>query len=135
VLETECWLWTGAKNNQGYPQKRHNGRTQYLHRLSYVAMRGPIPEGLELDHLCRTPPCYNPLHLEAATHLENMRRGIGNQHRGKTHCLRGHPFTATNTRIGRRGERNCRPCGLIRGRRSYWLRRRGELPQPEAVPA
>lgn len=121
-LDHPCRIWSGAKNDSGYPQKRHNGKTTYVHRLAYETLRGPIPEGLELDHLCRTPACYEPLHLEAVTHLENVRRGIGNQYKDKTHCQRGHEFTPENTRyVPSSPKRQCRACEPIR--RQRWLER------------
>lgn len=118
VLTSECWIWHGAKNSEGYPQKRHNGRTAYVHRLSYEKAYGPIPVGLELDHLCRTPPCYNPNHLEAVTHGENLRRGKGNQYIGRETCSKGHRYSPENTRIytpiNGRPFRLCRECERIR---------------------
>lgn len=124
LLDAEwgCWIWTGAMNTMGYPTSSRQQKPFYVHRAAYEAVYGPIPEGFELDHLCRAPMCYHPLHLEAVTHLENVRRGLGNQYRGKTHCLRGHEFTPANTMLLPRGRRSCRRCinlrvaGLIRPR-------------------
>lgn len=70
-----CWIWQGAKNDRGYPQVRVNGTTGYAHRYYYLALIGPIPSGLELDHLCRTRLCCNPQHLEPVSRAENVRRG------------------------------------------------------------
>src|SRR4051812_43428872 len=70
-----CWLWAGAKNDRGYPQVGHEGRTVYAHRLYYTLLVGAIPPGLDLDHLCRKRSCVNPQHLEPVTHAENVRRG------------------------------------------------------------
>ena len=96
VNEAGCWLWTGAKNDMGYGQMTVEGRTQYVHRILYERCKGAIPKGHEIDHLCRTPPCCNPEHLEAVTHRVNLRRGIGNQYRNATHCIRGHAFKGKN---------------------------------------
>lgn len=76
-----CWLWTGAKNQHGYGvlsipgAKANNFKKKYVHRLSWELLRGEIPDGLHLDHLCRTPSFLNPWHLDPVTHAENMRRG------------------------------------------------------------
>jgi len=81
------------------------------HRLSYETEIGPIPEGLELDHLCRVRSCVNPLHLEPVTHQENVRRGEGaNFWRNKTHCPQGHEYTEENTGISNRNNEKCRYC-------------------------
>ena len=71
-----CWLWEGSVESSGYGQMgvgRNN--LQMAHRVSYLVHVGPVPEGKVLDHICRNPSCINPDHLEAVTHVENMRRG------------------------------------------------------------
>lgn len=115
---TPCWVWTGCRNNgRGYGQFRVGGRldgkTKLVHRLVYDLLVGPIPEGLQLDHLCRNRACCNPAHLEPVTQEENRRRGL----RGglNTHCLNGHEYTPENTyhykgKPGRGRERVCRTC-------------------------
>lgn len=65
-----CWLWLGAKNKKGYGWL--NGGL--AHRFMYVLFKGPIPAGLELDHVCSVRHCVAPYHLEAVTRGENMRR-------------------------------------------------------------
>ena len=80
-----CWLWLAATMTQkGYEYGvfRVTGRTLRAHRFSYEREKGPIPEGLELDHLCRNPYCVNPDHLDAVTHEENLRRGKHRIHEG-----------------------------------------------------
>ena len=109
-----CWQWTGAKNDHGYGQLRLNGRVQYAHRVFYEDFVGPIPDGLELDHLCRNPDCVNPAHLEPVTHRENMRRAIQ-----KSACVRGHPYNDVYIRRDN-GARMCRACA----RERYAERRR-----------
>lgn len=73
----ECWLWKGAINEHGYGHMRSEGRFVRPHRVAYELLVGPVPEGLVLDHLCRTPACVNPAHLEPVTQSENLKRGIG----------------------------------------------------------
>lgn len=71
-----CWLWDGADNGSGYGKFR--GR--YAHRVSFEMHKGPIPQGMHLDHLCRVPCCVNPSHLEPVTNAENARRGRAGWH-------------------------------------------------------
>jgi hypothetical protein len=69
-----CWNWIGTRNGQGYGVF-HHGRLSWLaHRFSYIVLNGPIPSGLEIDHMCFNPSCVRPDHLDAVTHAENMRR-------------------------------------------------------------
>jgi hypothetical protein len=75
--DTPCWVWLGAKQPGpwNYGVLYHDGRTQRAHRVYYEQHVGPIPEGLQLDHLCRVPACVNPSHVEPVTQTENVRRG------------------------------------------------------------
>lgn len=120
--ETGCWLWTNRLNACGYGTVSAQRKHMLAHRAMYELLVGPIPEGLELDHLCRVRHCVNPAHLEPVDHLTNVRRGQGNGR--KTHCPRGHLYSPENTRIDRRGCRLCKECQRIHGRASY-RRRRG----------
>jgi hypothetical protein len=70
----ECWHWTGSKNNDGYGQVHIGRKTLLAHRLSYESFVGPVPAGLQLDHLCRNRACINPAHLEAVTGSVNVQR-------------------------------------------------------------
>lgn len=71
----ECWNWPGPKGKNGYaPYLWIKGKKAYAYRMAYIHLVGPVPEGLELDHLCRNPACINPAHLEPVTHLENCLR-------------------------------------------------------------
>ena len=97
-----CWPWLGTHDNHGYGHLRVGSRVdgtrrmEKAHRLSYELAVGPIPDGLPLDHLCRTHGCANFAHIEPVTQAENTRRGI----RGvlTTHCPAGHPYDEANTR-------------------------------------
>jgi hypothetical protein len=123
--ETPCWEPDYVKNGAGYAQMgdmQGSGRSvEFCHRVTYRAFMGPIPDGMEIDHLCRNPPCCNPDHLEAVTHRENILRSTSPlaAHARKTHCIRGHEFTpentVTRTRPGGTG-RDCRACSRARGR-------------------
>lgn len=123
---TGCWLWTGSAPN-GYGQFGFNGKISRAHRVSYTLFKGSIPEGLVLDHLCRQPSCVNPDHLEAVTIRENTLRGLFPQVASalrkkeavnRTHCKRGHEFTAENIYINKRGARRCRVCTLKRNHKN-----------------
>lgn len=107
-----CWLWTGALSAGSYGSMFFEGRMQKAHRVAWQLLRGPVPEGLDLDHLCRVRICCNPGHLEPVTRSENLRRSPLKklQNVNQTHCKRGHEFTADNTMIRRNGWRACRTC-------------------------
>ena len=113
-----CWLWIGARSS-GYGRVRYNGKTRIAYRLVYELLVGPIPENLELDHLCRNRSCVNPDHLDPVTRLENQRRSPISRatiHGSKEFCPNGHRYTPENTRIYR-GSRYCRTCNLRSWRR------------------
>jgi hypothetical protein len=108
----DCWIWTGGKTGatgrrQAYGFVRvEGGRRIGAHRFVYERMVGPVAEGMDLDHLCRTPLCVNPEHLEPVTHQENVRRGLAI----RTHCKYGHEMAGDNLYIHPDGERKCRQC-------------------------
>jgi hypothetical protein len=106
-----CWHWTGRTNQDGYGELRGRRSDGLAHRIVFEHMVGPVPVGLELDHLCRVRYCVNPQHLEPVTPKENWRRGtsVTAQNAAKTHCHRGHPFDSENTYVWR-NSRICRAC-------------------------
>lgn len=95
-----CWLWTGSLASGGYGSFNYKYKHYRAHRLSYEQIRGEIPKGLVLDHLCRVRSCVNPDHLEAVTHRVNILRGIGGSavNAKKTHCKNGHLLSGDNLR-------------------------------------
>lgn len=107
----DCWEWTGTHRRKGYGWFDKSSS----HRLAYEWARGPIPSGLQLDHLCRNHGCVNPLHLEPVTNRENTLRGVGLPaiNARKTACVHGHDFTAENTMYRKNGDRVCRACTRI----------------------
>lgn len=112
IQSNGCWLWTGAKTSTGYGHlavgSRTDGSRRYVkaHRFVYEALRGPIDSEV-LDHLCRTPLCVNPWHLDAVTNRTNVARGVGHGH--ERNCPNGHPYSPDNTYVNR-GKRFCRTC-------------------------
>jgi len=75
-----CWYWKDHCTEEGYGQFWLNGRMVYAHIFLYELLHGPVPDGMELDHLCRNPGCVNPAHLEPVCHQENCRRGLGGKY-------------------------------------------------------
>ena len=116
-----CWLWVAARIGNGYGNFWDGHRVVLAHRFAYELLVGPIPDGLEPDHLCRVRHCVNPAHLEPVTHGENARRGeaglvMNALQRAVTHCPKGHAYTAENTSWWQ-GHRKCRACDRERHRR------------------
>src|SRR5262252_5533696 len=115
ITEPGCWVWPGSKTPNGYGTV--NARPPYVdrqkpllvHRVMYQHFIGDIPEGLELDHLCRDRLCCNPVHLEPVTRLENIHRGSKYQ---PDSCIRGHPYPEFMY-VRPNGYVCCRECGRI----------------------
>jgi len=104
-----CWLWTGAKVD-GYGVIKVAGQTLYAHRVAHELLKGPIPEGKQIDHVCRNRACVrqDAEHCEAVTQQVNIARAVALRPK-QTHCLRGHEYTEANTLRHRNG-RACRAC-------------------------
>lgn len=117
-----CWLWTGPKTDQGYGEITLyvGGKNKCLkaHRAMYEELVGPIPEGLEPDHLCSVRPCVNPEHLEPVTHAENLARGATANWLGRRQvCAKGHDVSGANGRSAKGHGRRCKQCHRERMRR------------------
>ncbi len=124
-VDGQCLRWRRARTAKGYGLISHAGRLQQVHRLAYELWVGPIPAGLEIDHICRVRDCLRADHMEAVTHAENLRRANA----AKTHCVQGHLLTASNIKwTNRRGSRlrRCRIC-YNDGRRSYRAAKRAAI--------
>lgn len=133
-----CWMWRGACNRKGYGQfsvgaSETTGLTTSTfraHRVAYELLKGSIPAGLTLDHLCRVRPCVNPDHLEPCTSAENSRRSpdtLASINRARTTCPQGHPLDGAYKSGPRKGRRFCKTCQRKWSRQSY-VRRHERAP-------
>lgn len=107
-----CWEWQGLQTSNGYGKwsKGPGQRVRAIHRITWEHYKNQeVPEGQQLDHLCRNRLCCNPDHLEPVTPSENTMRQ-DHYERRKTHCPRGHEYDEANTRITPAGKRVCRAC-------------------------
>lgn len=111
IWDGECLRWQGSKNHKGYGSVSVNGRQARVHRYAYELKVGPIPEGLEIDHVrargCRFRDCLNPAHLEAVTHHENILRSPATN---PSHCPHGHEYTEENSVYSTHTYRRCAQC-------------------------
>ena len=115
----DCWEWTGRLAPTGYAYTTWRGRHWLAHRAVYTALVGEIPDGMQIDHLCKNRRCCNPDHLEPVTQQENIRRSAsGAHHAAKTACPAGHPYSGPNLRIDPYGRRKCRTCQSAHARKS-----------------
>lgn len=126
-----CWVWTGYKERDGYGVFAvHISGTKKsipfkVYRLSYTLIKGEIPKGMQIDHLCRNRGCLNPDHLEVVTCKENVLRGNGlcAINKKKTHCPQGHEYNLTNTYYDKNGGRYCNICRAV-AREKYLQKKR-----------
>ncbi len=127
-MPSACWLWTGGvAGKTGYGKFFVNGQYDCAHRVSYKEFVGPIPSGLEIDHLCRNRICVNPGHLEPVTHKVNVARGtmvetIKRVAKQRLTCRNGHPWNEENT-YHWNGRRFCRACSYIEHKARGWKRK------------
>ncbi len=113
LLPNGCHEWTRLLDRYGYGHFCANNKHWKAHRWAYLHLIGPIPDGLQIDHLCRNRKCVNPAHMELVDQRTNLLRGISFSavNAAKTHCIRGHEFTESNTRISKHPPgRMCKAC-------------------------
>ena len=132
-----CWMWLGAPKQEGYGDFLLHGKVEYAHRVAYEWLVRPIPDGLQIDHLCRVRICVNPAHLEPVPSRVNTMRGdnprlTSERGRSKTHCDHGHEFTEANT-YWHEGHRKCKACFAERTR-ARLAKRKGIRDTPGFTP-
>ena len=119
-----CWKWQMKWLADGYGRMKVDGKPILAHRYYYEQKYGRVPDGLELDHLCRNRWCCNPDHVEPVTHRENMLRAPAAL---ATHCKQGHEWTEENTYYARSASgfprRKCRKCTAV-WQRAYQARKK-----------
>jgi hypothetical protein len=119
----DCWPWLGPLTADGYGKAVKDRKPVRAHRLAYELLKGPIPAGLTIDHLCRNRRCVNPDHMEPVTNRVNVLRGIGPTavRARQTVCIRGHALDG----IDHRGYRFCKECKRLRDNAAYHALREG----------
>lgn len=122
---TGCWLWGGKLDTKGYgmitvPANNKPGfKHLRAHRVGYELVVGPIPQGLDLDHLCKVKCCVSPYHLEPVTRKENTIRYYG----PRPFCKNGHELSGYNLRVNAKGHRFCRQCHREEARAAWWKKK------------
>ena len=114
-----CWIWPGYITSYGYGViQRYRKKSLLAHRVIYEATVGDIPNGLQIDHLCRNRSCINPNHMEIVNARTNTLRGIGPTatNARKTHCSKGHRLMGTNL-YTHKNRRRCRTCDVNRAKK------------------
>jgi hypothetical protein len=81
-----CWIWSGAVHKSGYGQIKWKGKSTVAHRVIYELIKGEIPTGLIIDHLCNVKLCVNPDHLEAVNYSLNTQRAWDRRHCATCTC-------------------------------------------------
>lgn len=130
----DCWEWLGRINDQGYGVVSHRllsgNKAIKAHRAVWTLEHGEVPEGFQLDHLCRRRSCVNPKHLDVVTGRINTLRGIGPTavNSRKDTCPSGHSLEGVNVFVNDMGWRFCRTCRRERGRLDWHARRKFNRP-------
>jgi len=115
----DCWVWDAALQTSGYGNFWMHNASHTAHKVAWVWEYGPVPEGMQLDHLCRERRCVNPDHLEPVTSRENSHRSpltLNSINAAKTRCVRGHEYDGVRSD----GKRSCSSCQKV------WERNRRE---------
>lgn len=124
----DCWVWTGELTGSGYGRVRIKGKNFSAHRYVFELLIKPVPEGLQIDHLCRNRTCVNPRHLEPVTGSENVKRAWAVRIKDKLNCPKGHPYSGDNLYIltdRKNGQtwRNCKMCRVETNKKYYYKKR------------
>lgn len=125
-----CWKWLAHKTKDGYGQFAIDRKAYFAHRVAYTLLKGKIPNGLHIDHLCRHPWCVNPSHMEAVSLVTNTMRGnLGKvqreRHAKRTTCPKGHAKIGDNLVVYQKGGYQCRGCRTCkREELRRWRKRR-----------